>query len=105
MSNLTRPYQERFGGNVLLVPRNFSNIRFVEHPIGYTSSSLGLFFQKPAETVSDREKKLLRAVGRYLQSRVALYLVATTGRRWLMDRRNVEPTDLAAFPVPILGLE
>lgn len=105
LSNLTRPYQERFGGNVLLVPRNFSNIRFVEHPIGYTSSSLGLFFQKPAGTVSDREKKLLRAVGRYLQSRVALYLVATTGRRWLMDRRNVEPTDLAAFPVPILGLD
>jgi hypothetical protein len=30
LENLTRPYQERFGGNVLLVPRNFSNIRFVE---------------------------------------------------------------------------
>ena len=32
------------------------------------------------------------------------YLVATIGRRWLMDRRNLEPTDLAAFPVPILDL-
>jgi len=105
LTNLTRPYRERFGGNVLLIPRNFSNIRFVEHPIGYTSSSLGIFFQKPAEAVSCREKHLLRAIGRYLQSRVALYLVATTGRRWLMDRRNIEPTDLAAFPVPISGLD
>jgi hypothetical protein len=48
---------------------------------------------------------MLRAIGRYLRSRVALYLVATTGRRWLMDRRNIEPTDLAAFPVPISGLD
>ena len=105
LANLTRPYRERFSGNVLLVPRNFSNIRFVEHPIGYTSSSLGVFFRKPAETVSAREKQLLRGIGRYLRSRIALYLVATIGRRWLMDRRNLEPTDLAAFPVPILGLD
>lgn len=105
LANVTPPYRERFGGNVLLVPRNFSNIRFVEHPIGYTSSSLSVFFQKPAGSVSGREKQMLRAIGRYLRSSVALYLVATTGRRWLMDRRNIEPTDLAAFPVPISGLD
>lgn len=105
LAKVKPPYRERFGGNVLLVPRNFSNIRFVEHPIGYTSSSLSVFFQKPAETVSGREKKMLKAIGRYLRSKVALYLVATTGRRWLMDRRNIEPTDLAAFPIPISGLE
>ena len=105
LANVTHPYRDRFGGNVLLVPRNFSNIRVVEHPIGYTSSSLCVFFQKPAKTVSDREKQLLRALGRYLQSHVALYLVATTGRRWLMDRRNIEPGDLASFPIPISGLD
>jgi hypothetical protein len=105
LAKLTQPYRERFGGNVLLVPRNFSNIRFVEHPIGYTSSSLGVFYQKSADGVSDREKQLLRAIGRYLRSPVALYLVATTGRRRLMDRRNIEPTDLAALPVPITGLD
>lgn len=104
LAMLSGPYRERFGGNVLLVPRNFRNIRFVEHPTPYTSSSLGIFFQKPAEAVSDREKQLLRAIGCYLRSRVAMYFVATTGRRWLMDRRNIEPTDLAALPVPIVGL-
>ena len=105
LARLTPPYRERFGGKVLLVPRNFSNIRFVEQPVGYTSSSLGVYFRKPAEAVSEREAQLLRAVGCFLKSRVALYLVATTGRRWLMDRRNIEPTDLAALPVPITGLD
>ena len=105
MAKLTPPYEHRFGGNALLIPRNFSNIQFVEHPIGYTSSTLGVFYDKPAKHVTQREKQLLWAIGIYLRSRIALYLVATTGRRWLMDRRNIEPTDLAAFPVPFTGLD
>jgi hypothetical protein len=105
LAKVTKPYEHRFSGNVLLVPRNFSNIRFVKHPIGYTSSTLGVFYDKPARRVAPREKQLLHAIGIYLRSPVALYLVATIGRRWLMDRRNIEPTDLAAFPVPFAGLE
>jgi hypothetical protein len=52
-----------------------------------------------------REQQLLRAIAIYLRSPIALYLVATIGRRWLMDRRNIEPSDLAAFPVPFTGLD
>ena len=104
LAKVTPPYRHRFGGNVLLIPRNFSYVRFVEHPIGYTSSTLGVFYDKPAERVTRRQKRLLRAIGNYLRSPIALYLVATTGRRWLMDRRNIEPTDLAALPVPFTGL-
>lgn len=103
VARLTAPYRLRFGGNALLIPRNFTNIRFVDHPIGYTSSTLGIFFEKTK--VSDREKKFLRAISAFLNSGVALYLVATTGRRWLMDRRNIEPGDLAALPVPFTGIE
>jgi hypothetical protein len=98
------PYRNRFGGNILLIPRNLKNIRVVERPTGYTSSTTALFFDKPAETVTGREKSLLLAVGRFLRSNVALYLVATTGRRWLMDRRNIEPEDLKALFVPIVDL-
>lgn len=105
LSKVAAPYRHRFGGQVLLVPRNFSDIRFVEHPIGYTSSTLGIFFDKSVDLISKREKQLLHAICRYLNSYVALYLVATIGRRWLMDRRNIEPTDLAAFPVPFTGLD
>jgi hypothetical protein len=103
LAQLKAPYRHRFGGNVLLIPRNFSNIRFVEQPIGYTSSTLGVFYDKPTECVTQREKLLLWAIGAFLRSRIALYLVATTGRRWLMDRRNIEPTDLAALPLPFTG--
>lgn len=105
LAKLKAPYRHRFGGSVLLIPRNFSNIRFVEHPIGYTSSTLGVFYDKPAKSITKRERQLLRAIGIYLRSPIALYLVATIGRRWLMDRRNIEPTDLAAFPMPFFGLE
>ncbi|WP_425906766.1 HsdM family class I SAM-dependent methyltransferase [Nitrobacter sp. TKz-YC02] len=104
LAKVTKSYQHRFGGNVLLVPRNFSNIRFVKHPIGYTSSTLGVFYDKPARRVTAREKQLQKALGIYLRSPAALYLVATIGRRWLMDRRNIEPSDLAAFPVPFTSL-
>lgn len=98
------PYRNRFGGNVLLIPRNLKNIRVVEKPTGYTSSTTALFFDKPAGTVTTREKSLLLAIGRFLRSNVALYLVATIGRRWLMDRRNIEPEDLKALFVPIVDL-
>ena len=74
--------------------------------IRYLQSSCYASTTAPSsENVPPREKQLLRGIGRYLRSRIALYLVATIGRRWLMDRRNLEPTDLAVFPVPILGLE
>ncbi|MCG5235314.1 class I SAM-dependent DNA methyltransferase [Xanthobacter oligotrophicus] len=99
------PYRNRFGGNVLLIPRNLKSIRVVASPTGYTSSTMALFFDKPADTVTAREKCLLAAIGRFLRSNVALYLVATIGRRWLMDRRNIEPEDLKALYVPIIDLD
>ncbi|HEX8700993.1 MAG TPA: N-6 DNA methylase [Myxococcaceae bacterium] len=97
-------YQHRFGGNVLLVPRSLNSIRFVEHAIAYTSSTMAVFFDKPSKKVTGPEKRFLKGLGRYLNSRTAQYLAATTGRRWLMDRKNIEPGDLKAFPVPLTGL-
>lgn len=105
LARVTAPYKHRFGGNVLLIPRNFSNIRFVGHPIGYTSSTLGVFYDKPGKRVTEGEKRLLQAIGIYLRSSLALYLVATIGRRWLMDRRNIEPADLSIFPLPFVSLD
>ncbi|MCW2393548.1 class I SAM-dependent DNA methyltransferase [Sphingobium sp. B11D3A] len=103
--NVRPSYRNRFGGNVLLIPRNLKSIRLVTRPCGYTSSTTAMFFNKPADLVSARELALLQAVGRFLRSKVGLYLVATTGRRWLMDRRNIEPEDLKALSIPIVGLD
>lgn len=98
-------YGAAFRGNILLVPRNLADVRFVGHPVGYTSSILAVYFEEADAAASRRGKALLRALGRVLSSRAALYLVATTGRRWLMDRRNIEPLDLAELPVPLTGLD
>lgn len=103
--NVRPSYRNRFGGNVLLIPRNLKSIRLVTRPCGFTSSTTAMFFNKPADLVTARELALLQAVGRFLRSKVGLYLVATTGRRWLMDRRNIEPEDLKALSIPIVGLD
>lgn len=102
--NVRASYQNRFGGRVLLIPRNLKNIRVVDKPLGFTSSTTALFYDKPADKVTEREMALLKAMGRYLRSGTALYLVAVTGRRWLIDRRNMEPEDLKALPTPITAL-
>ncbi len=97
-------YRNQFSGNFLLVPRNFRNIRFIDYPKGYTSSYLAVFFNKSGNPIDKKERDFLHALEKYLNSKTALYFMATIGRRWLMDRRNVEPADLSAMPVPFTSL-
>lgn len=101
----SKTYQHQFSGNILLVPRNFRDVRFVDYPKAFSSSYLAVYFEKPGKTTTPQERKFLRGLEKYLGSRTALYFMATGGRRWLMDRRNVEPTDLQNFPVPITTLD
>ncbi|GAD57120.1 HsdM family class I SAM-dependent methyltransferase [Limimaricola cinnabarinus] len=105
LSRVAPSYAQKFSGNILLVPRNMKSVRVVLEPVGFTSSSMAFFFKKPAKDVSEREVKLLAAAGRYLTSQLGLYMIATTGRRWMLDRRNLEPEDLKALAVPISGLD
>ena len=98
-------YRNQFSGNILLVPRNFHNIRFIDYPKAYSSSYLAVFFDKPGNQVTAIEIRFLRALEKYLNSNVALYFLATIGRRWLIDRRNVEPADFASLPVPFTSLD
>lgn len=98
-------YKHQFSGNVLLVPRNFQDIRFVDYPKGYNSSIHAVFFDKNGAEVTTKEKRFLRALERYLQSNVALYFLATTSTRWLIDRRNVEKGDFGNIPVPFTSLD
>lgn len=98
-------YKHQFSGNILLVPRNLKDIRFVSYPKAFTSSYMAVYFDKLGSDVTSREERFLKALGRYLRSEVALYFFATIGRRWLMDRRNIEPADLANMPVPFTHLD
>lgn len=98
-------YRHRFSGNVLLIPRNLKYIRIERSPYGFTSSTIAMFFDKPAANVTEQELRLLEAVRRFLRSKIGHYLVATTGRRWLMDRRNVEPEDIKSLYIPFTHLD
>lgn len=102
---VSKNYKHQFSGNILLVPRNFFKIRFVPYPKGYQSSFLAVYFKKMGDKTTTVEHDFLKALGRYLSSNVAMYFMATGGRRWLMDRRNVEPADLQSFPVPFSRLD
>lgn len=104
LAKTTRTYRNQFSGNILLVPRNFRGVRFIAYPKAYSSSCLAVFFDKSGDKVTAREKKFLRALAKYLESKTALYFLATTGRRWLMDRMNVEPADFARLPIPFSSL-
>ncbi|ATN32502.1 hypothetical protein ACO34A_01590 [Rhizobium sp. ACO-34A] len=105
LARVAPSYAQKFSGNILLVPRNMKRVRVVQEPIGFTSSSMAFFFKKPAQDVNAREVRLLAAAGRYLASQFGLYMIATTGRRWMLDRRNLEPEDLKALAVPISGVD
>jgi hypothetical protein len=98
-------YKHQFSGNVLLVPRNFQDIRFVDYPKAYNSSIHAVFFDKNGAELTPKEKQFLRALERYLKSDVALYFLATTSTRWLIDRRNVEKGDFGNIPVPFTSLD
>ncbi len=104
LKEVSESYRNQFSGNSLLVPRNFRGIQFLDHPKGYSSTFLGIYFDKPGPKVSDDEKTFLFALRKYLGSQTALYFMATTGRRWQMDRRNVEPEDFKALPVPLTSI-
>ncbi len=105
LERVRQSYRHRFGGNVLLIPRNLKHVRIQRLPYGFTSSTIAMFFDKPAADVTEKELRLLEAVRRFLSSQIGHYLVATTGRRWLMDRRNVEPEDVKSLYVPFTHLD
>lgn len=96
-------YRERFSANFTLVPRNFSRIRFVNYPKAYSSTYLSIFLKRGGSDATPAECDFLKAIAKYLNSDAAMYFMATMGRRWLMDRRNVEPHDLSALPFPLYG--
>lgn len=105
LARVTATYKHQFSGHVLLVPRNFRDIRYLDYPKGFSSSFLAVYFEKAGSKTSPQERKVLLGLQRYLTSNTAQYFMATGGRRWLMDRSNVEPTDLQNFPVPFTSLE
>jgi len=93
-------FQRLFSGNVLLVPRSMNDIRFVERPIGFSSTFNAIHFERG--NVDAARQRVLEALARYLSSNVAKYFYAITGKSWLLDRARLEKNDLEAIPFPVV---
>jgi hypothetical protein len=98
-------FLRRFSGHLLIVPRSMQDLAFVSRPLAYNSSLNAIFFTKQPRTQGQRilHKHVLVALGRYLESGIARYLIAITGRLWMLDRTRLEKNDLLDLPVPFTG--
>ncbi len=99
--DISPSFQRLFSGNVLLIPRSMNQIRFVEPPIGFSSTFNAIHFE--SGNVDIASQRLLRALARYLSSDVARYFYAIFGKSWLLDHARLEKNDLEAIPFPVRG--
>lgn len=92
-------YRQMFAGNIVLVPRMLRDIQYVEPPIAYNSSFIGIYSESPSA------QPLLRALVRILRSKVAQYYLKLSAPRYLIDRPNIEPSALNHFSLPFAGVD
>lgn len=92
-------YRKMFSGNIILVPRMLRDIQYVEPPIAFNSSFIGIY----SEARSSRP--MLRALERILCSKIAQYYLKLSAPRYLIDRPNIEPSVLNRFPLPFIGVD
>ncbi len=100
-------FVRRFSGGALLIPRSVQGLAFATVPVAFNSSVNAAYFRAPADTdeQSARRTQLLKAIGTYLKSDAGLYLIALTGKLWILERRRLEKNDLLSLPVPFRGCD
>lgn len=104
-ANVTERYKSRFGGHILLIPRNGKKVHYVKEPIAFKSTLFALSFQEPCRSISRQKATFLRAVARYLNSSFFQYLMTVCGRQWMLDGRRFDTEDLRSVPLPITGFD
>lgn len=107
LDKLTGSYSAGFSGDVALIDRAFEIVAYIDHPVAYSSSFMGVHFSAQARREFDAHKRsrLLKAIANYLTSEVGCYLTALLGRRYMVDRRQLEASDLEDFPIPVKEID
>ncbi|ORE89464.1 hypothetical protein ATO7_06275 [Oceanococcus atlanticus] len=105
--SINQAFIRRFSGHVLIIPRSLQGIAYVRAPLAFNSSLNALYFKKYPLTheESGYQERVLTAIGRYLESDVAQYLIAITGRLWMLDRTRLEKNDLLNIPLPFKDID
>jgi hypothetical protein len=106
LGNLHPSFRQRFSGNCLLIPRSMQGLAIATQPVAFNSSLNALYFKD--ETVDELEishrRTALKAIGTYLESPLAQYLIAICGRLWILDRTRLEKNDLLGMPIPFTSI-
>jgi hypothetical protein len=113
LRNADPRYRPLFLGNVLLVPRNFREIRLLETPHAFTSTHYGIAPERrwqekydstqPVESEGPevhRERRTLLALGAFLGSGVVEYFASLFGATYLMEGARMEKGDIGVLPCP-----
>tara|TARA_B100001057_G_scaffold213046_1_gene213396 strand:+ start:2317 stop:5304 length:2988 start_codon:yes stop_codon:yes gene_type:complete len=98
------PKRKLFSGNILVVPRSMNDITFVEQPFAFNSSINAIYYDCD-KGIGKKERELLLALGKYLNSKFVKYFFALFGSLWVIDKTRIEAKDLKRFPVPIFGVK
>lgn len=115
LRKVSSKYLPLFSGNVLIVPRNFRNLRLLDSPYAFTSTYYGIapaarwmrhekIYEAEQVTVSqpktnDDRSKLL-ALCSFLSSGVVEYFASLFGATYLMDGARLEKGDIGVLPCP-----
>lgn len=100
LDKTVEPYSSLFAGDMVIIPRSFKNVTYVEEMFGFNSSLIGLCFKRDGSPIGRKRRDFLEAMTLYLQSSFARYAAALYGRMWMIDRRRFEAGDMARLPVP-----
>lgn len=105
LARVKAEFVPRFSGNALLIPRSMQGLALASSPVAFNSSVNAAYFLTPVATGRQRAARteLLKAVGTFLESDAGFYLIALTGKLWMLDRTRLEKNDLLALPVPFAG--
>lgn len=93
-------YQPLFGGRVLLIPRSFRNIEYLEDPHAFRSTINAIYPASPATREGDRYVEGMRGLASFLRSGVAGYFTALFGASYTLMKDRMELRDLLRFPFP-----
>ena len=105
MADLPKAFSAKFGGCIILIPRSFKYVDYIEQPVAFNSSLNAIYFNKIGAKHASVEGQFLRALAKFLGSDFVQYAIALVGSLWLLDGRRLEKNDLAFVPTPFKSLE
>ncbi|MFC1672739.1 N-6 DNA methylase [Pseudomonadota bacterium] len=99
LSNVKSGFLKFYSGDVLLAPRNGGKAIYCTYPVAFNDTIFGI----SSKSTDIPSQNLLKAVGRYLNSNVAQYLLALAAPSVMNDRPRLSKSNFEDLPICING--